>query len=357
MVACTVNPDFWYKKRVLLTGHTGFKGSWAAIWLNQMGAEVVGLSLAPETTPSLYQMTSSELNQTSHLEDICEREKIAEIVKNFQPEIVLHMAAQALVRKSYRLPLETYETNVIGTLNLLDALVDVETLQAVLVVTSDKVYQNNEKGCPFKESDPLGGDDPYSSSKAACEIATASFAKSFFSQKNIPIATARAGNVIGGGDFSEDRLIPDIWKAAEKGEAVTLRYPNATRPWQHVLESISGYFTYLQALAETPHSNLPKALNFGPANMEVLSVGKIASRMQASFGINTNWDLEETPQPAEKSALALDASLAHDTIGWQAQWNCEQTLEKTAAWYEAYRQTTDMHAFTIKQIQEYSDQT
>lgn len=356
MVNCPVDPDFWHKKRVLLTGHTGFKGAWTAIWLQRMGAQVVGLSLAPENDRSLYQMTASNLDQTSHFIDIRNRTATAEIVKEFQPEIVLHMAAQALVRKSYRLPIETYETNVIGTLNVLNALVDVEELQAVLVVTSDKVYQNNEEGRPFTENDPLGGDDPYSSSKAACEIATASFAKSFFSETNIPIATARAGNVIGGGDFSEDRLIPDIWRAAENGDVVTLRYPNATRPWQHVLESISGYLTYLQALTKNPQGHLPKSLNFGPTDMETLSVGHIATRLQASFGINANWDLEKAPQPAEKSALALDASLAEHTLGWRALWDSKQTFEKTAAWYEALRNKNNMYSFTLSQIQEYSGQ-
>ena len=356
MTGCAVDNGFWRKKRVLLTGHTGFKGAWASVWLAQMGAEVFGVSLPPETDPSLYQIISSEVNHTSYFVDINDRQKLTEIVQDVQPEIVLHMAAQALVRKSYRLPLETYQTNVLGTLNLLNALIGVTAIKAVLVVTSDKVYLNNEMGHPFKESDPLGGDDPYSSSKAACEIATASFAQSFFAGKNIPIATARAGNVIGGGDFSEDRLIPDIWRAAENGESVKLRYPNATRPWQHVLESISGYLTYLQSLstASASDKNIPKALNFGPADMEVLSVGKIASRLQASFGINSDWDLESTPQLPEKSSLALDASLADETINWRAKWNSEQTLEKTAAWYEAYRNKKNMHAFTLKQIQEYS---
>ncbi len=356
MLKCTVDQNFWNKKRVLLTGHTGFKGAWAAIWLQQMGAEVVGLSLAPETNQSLYQLTLPELKQTSYIKDIRNREEVDSIVEDFQPEIVLHMAAQALVRKSYRLPLETYETNVIGTLNILQALLRVQSLKAVLVITSDKVYLNKDDGHPFKESDPLGGDDPYSSSKAACEIATASYAKSFFTPKNIPVATARAGNVIGGGDFSEDRLIPDIWRAAEKGEVVTLRYPHATRPWQHVLESISGYLTYIQALCEPDAINIPKSLNFGPANMEVLSVGKIASRLQTNFGINADWDLEIAPQPAEKLALAIDASHAYDTIGWRAKWGSEQALEKTAEWYEAYRDKRNMYAFTLQQIQEYSGQ-
>jgi len=348
-----VNPGFWRGKRVLLTGHTGFKGAWASVWLQKLGADVTGMSLAPEGERSLYNLVKPHLSQKSHIVDIRNREEVAAVVRKANPEIVLHMAAQALVRRSYREPLETYETNVQGTLNLLDTLKHEEHLKAVLVITSDKVYQNNEDGRPFVEHDPLGGDDPYSSSKAACEIATASFAKSFFADKGIPIVTGRAGNVIGGGDFSEDRLIPDIWRAAEKGEAVTLRFPNATRPWQHVLESVSGYLTYLQAIADNPQKQIPKALNFGPADGEVLSVGHIAGRLQASFGINSSWALETTPQPPEKTALALDATLAKETLGWSANWNSDTTLEKTASWYEAFGEGRDMFDFTASQIDEY----
>ena len=240
MTSAPVNPEFWKGRRVLLTGHTGFKGSWAAAWLSKMGAKVTGISLAAEGDVSLYNSIANQLSITSHIIDIRDAEALTTAVRKSNPEIVLHMAAQALVRRSYREPVYTYETNVMGTVNLLEALRELEELKTALIITSDKVYQNSEDGRAFKESDPLGGDDPYSSSKAACEIATASLAKSYFQEKGIPIATGRAGNVIGGGDFSEDRLIPDIWRAAEAGESVTLRYPGATRPWQHVLESVSA---------------------------------------------------------------------------------------------------------------------
>ncbi len=353
MTTCLVDPDFWRGKRVLLTGHTGFKGAWASAWLCRMGAQVTGISLPPEGERSLFGILEPSLNVTSHMVDIRDRKALTGVVDHAEPEIVLHMAAQALVRRSYREPVETYETNVMGTVNLLEALVSCRSLSAILVITSDKVYQNNDDGRPFTEDDPLGGDDPYSSSKAACEIATASFAKSLFAKAGVNVATGRAGNVIGGGDFSEDRLIPDIWRAAERGEGVTLRYPEATRPWQHVLESVSGYLVYLQALAGEAGDILPQALNFGPADGEVLTVGHIADQLQASFGINETWALEKKPQPPEKSYLALDAGLAERSLGWRARWNSATTLEKTVAWYDALRQNADMAALTLSQIKDY----
>ncbi|MCG8490848.1 MAG: CDP-glucose 4,6-dehydratase [Sneathiellales bacterium] len=347
--------SFWKGKRVLLTGHTGFKGAWAAAWLTKLGAEVTGIALAPEQDHSLIRCLEEQLNIQSHILDIRDASKLDKIVKKAKPEVVLHMAAQALVRRSYQFPLETYETNVTGTLNLLLSLRETENLKAVLVVTSDKVYQNNEEGRPFVETDILGGDDPYSSSKAACEIATASMAKSYYADKSIRIATARAGNVIGGGDFSEDRLIPDIWRAANKGDAVTLRYPDATRPWQHVLESISGYLIYLEALFADEDNALPTALNFGPAEQEVLTVGEIAFNVQKAFGINSDWQRVKSGEKllAEKAHLALDASLAEKVLGWKATWNSRETLEKTVDWYRRYSQGDDMKTVTDRQIEEF----
>ena len=353
MNLANVNPEFWKGRRVLLTGHSGFKGAWAALWLSKMGANVTGISLPPEGEFSLYNSLADRLPITSHFIDIRDTEKLSAIVHESNPEIVLHMAAQALVRRSYREPIFTYETNVLGTLNLLEAIRNLPNLQAALIITSDKVYKNNEDGRAFKEADPLGGDDPYSSSKAACEIATASFAKSFFTEAGIPIATARAGNVIGGGDFSEDRLIPDIWRAAKEGNAVTLRYPGATRPWQHVLESVSGYLVYLQQLSGDEGASLPQALNFGPQDGAVMTVGEIAREVQKSFGIEGDWNLVNETQPPEKSALALDASLARISLGWQARWTPTETLTKTVKWYRAFGETTDIYDFTLSQIDEY----
>ncbi|MEP3247754.1 MAG: CDP-glucose 4,6-dehydratase [Sneathiella sp.] len=353
MSQCLVKPDFWKGKRVLLTGHTGFKGAWTAAWLNRMGAHVTGISLPPEGEFSLINRLEPHLSITSHFLDIRDRQALTSIVEDANPQIVLHMAAQALVRRSYREPVETYETNVIGTVNLLESLSKVGALEAVLVITSDKVYQNNDEGRPFVETDILGGDDPYSSSKAACEIAVASLAKSLFVNTGVPIATGRAGNVIGGGDFSEDRLIPDIWRAARQGNAVTLRFPEATRPWQHVLESVSGYLTYLQALAGEEAYSGPCSLNFGPVDGAVITVGHIASRVQAAFGVTGDWLLDNQPKPAEKSYLALDASLARITLGWQARWTPEETLDMTVNWYRAFDEGADMHALTLAQIEDY----
>jgi len=355
MTSKRVNPEFWKGKRVLLTGHTGFKGAWAAAWLCKMGADVTGVALVPEGENNLFSCVEAGLGMRSHIVDIRQADQLETVVRNANPDIVLHMAAQALVRRSYASPVETYETNVTGTINLLLALQEIEALKAVLVITSDKVYQNNDDGRPFVETDHLGGDDPYSSSKAACEIATASMAKSYFADKNIRIATGRAGNVIGGGDFSEDRLIPDIWRAANKGEAVTLRYPDATRPWQHVLESVSGYLIYLEALFDDDAGKLPAALNFGPAEQEVLTVGEIAHDVQQAFGINSDWQkvASEEKLLAEKTHLALDASLAEKTLDWKATWNSRQTLDKTVEWYRGYSQGGDMKALTDRQIEEF----
>ena len=353
MKSAHVDPGFWKGRRVLLTGHTGFKGAWATAWLSKMGAEVTGLSLPPEGEFSLYGRIAEKLALKSHFVDIRDRERLNNVVQESNPEIVLHMAAQALVRRSYREPVSTFETNVMGTINLLHGLVEHPDLRAALIVTSDKVYLNHEDGRAFKETDPLGGDDPYSSSKAACEIATASFAKSFFTDGNTRIATARAGNVIGGGDFSEDRLIPDIWRAARQGKTVTLRYPHATRPWQHVLESVSGYLVYLQALAGEEGGELPKALNFGPAEGEVITVGRIAQQVQKAFGIDGDWGLINKEQPPEKSFLALDASLAEQTLGWRTKWNGDETLTKTVDWYKAFSDNQDILTLTLSQIEEY----
>ncbi len=348
-----INSDDWRGRRILLTGHTGFKGAWTALWLAKMGAEVTGISLEPEGDISLYGSLKNSLNMTSHIIDIRDRDALEQAIQNADPEFVLHMAAQALVRRSYRQPVYTYETNVMGTVNLLNGLTRISGLKAAVMVTSDKVYLNRDEGRAFIEDDPLGGDDPYSSSKAACEIAVASLSKSLFQDSPARIATARAGNVIGGGDFSEDRLVPDIWRAAQDGNPVTLRYPNATRPWQHVLESVSGYLTYLQALAQDAEHKLPLALNFGPADQQNITVGRIAADVQSAFGIDEDYSLVSSQQPLEKAFLALDASLARKVLNWQTRWDAPTTLKKTVDWYTAFSNNQDVTALTLSQIEEY----
>jgi CDP-glucose 4,6-dehydratase len=344
---------FWQNKRVLLTGHTGFKGSWATLWLSSMGAHVTGLSLAPEAEPNLFQLADIEKHCTSHIADIRDQATITSIIQKSEPEIVLHMAAQPLVRRSYAGPVETFATNVMGTVHLLEALRHTPSAQTILVVTTDKVYENADTGEAFVETAPLGGHDPYAASKAATEIVVQSYARSFFASDNRKLATARGGNVIGGGDFSQDRLIPDIYRALSKGEQVTLRNPDATRPWQHVLDCLNGYFLYAQALHE--QSNLPPALNFGPPpDAAPRPVAQVTSKMLEAFGHETSWKPDSNKnQPHEMARLALDTTLARRTLGWQDYLDADQAIEWTADWYKAFANGENIRQKTQKQIADF----
>ncbi|HKP78025.1 MAG TPA: CDP-glucose 4,6-dehydratase, partial [Phenylobacterium sp.] len=306
-----VNPGFWAGKRVLLTGHTGFKGSWAAIWLSRLGAEVTGLALPPDQTPALFTLAGVESRVASRFVDLRHGEAVAAAVAARAFDLILHMAAQPIVRASVEDPIGTFQTNVMGTAHLLQALRSQTALQAVLVITSDKVYANNDAGRAFVEGDNLGGKDPYSASKAATEIVVQSFAKSYF--QAVPVGTARGGNVIGGGDFSRDRLVADIVRAARGGEPVVLRHPEATRPWQHVLDCLAGYFAHLEALATNPAT--PRALNFGPKpGGPQVSVGELATLGVEALG-GQPWRHEPDPQSIEAKSLAIDASLAKRVLG------------------------------------------
>ncbi|MBI1261169.1 MAG: CDP-glucose 4,6-dehydratase [Rhizobiales bacterium] len=347
-----IDSTFWQGRRVLLTGHTGFKGAWAALWLNQMGARVSGISLAPETSPDLFDLANVSSVVDSHILDLAERDKLTELVARLDPEIVLHMAAQPLVRRSYVQPVETYLTNVMGTVHLLDALRTTSSLRTVLVVTTDKVYENAETGQSFREDDRLGGHDPYAASKAAAEIVTASYAKSFFNERGIRVATARGGNVIGGGDFSEDRLIPDIWRAAKAGTPLKLRSPNASRPWQHVLDCLTGYFAYVRALDE--RAKVPTALNFGPhPDAPSIRVAELAEAVQSTLGNGEAWQPDEAPAPHEMSALEIDSSLARACLGWEDRlpgYDCVQWL---VDWYQALNAGEDMRTVSLAQLSAY----
>lgn len=347
----TINRDFWKDKRVLLTGHTGFKGSWAGLCLADLGAKVTGFSLAPETAPSLFALLDGRQEVASYIGDIRDDAAVAAVVKDADPEIVIHMAAQALVRRSYREPLQTVHTNVLGTANLLQALRAAPALKTVLVITSDKVYRNDERGVAFGEDAPLGGDDPYSASKAAQEIIAQSWASSFFAEKGVTVATARAGNVIGGGDFSEDRLIPDIWRAEKDDRALTLRYPKATRPWQHVLDLTAGYLMYIEALSRAPTA-APRALNFGPLSDDTYTVEAISARMLEALGSR------HAPRIApsalkEKTALSVDAAKAAAVLGWRPRLSLGQTVALTAQWYRAFNAGADVMRETMDQIHGY----
>jgi len=344
-----VNPAFWAGKRVLLTGHTGFKGSWAAIWLTRMGAQVTGLALAPDQSPSLFEMARVAERTTSHVADIRDGAAIDRALAGRAFDIVLHMAAQAIVRTSVEDPLATFDTNVMGTARLLQALRGQPALQAVLTITSDKVYANNDGGRAFVEGDNLGGKDPYSASKAAAEIVVQSFAKSYF--PNVAVATARGGNVIGGGDFSRDRLVADIVRAQRAGEAVTLRHPKATRPWQHVLDCLAGYFTHLEALATRPDA--PRALNFGPrpGGPEV-TVGELASLGVTALG-GQPWRHEPDPTSLEAKALAIDATLARTALGFESRLDAPQAVALTMDWYARQGAGEDALGLCLEQIEGY----
>jgi CDP-glucose 4,6-dehydratase len=347
-------PKFWAGRSVLLTGHTGFKGAWAGLWLASMGARVHGLALAPETHPNIHDLLGTGHLASHGFGDIRDRQVVADAVQRAAPDIVIHMAAQALVRRSYREPVATFDTNILGTAHLLDALRDVPGLKCVLVVTSDKVYENRDDGHRFVEGDHLGGADPYSASKAAAEIVTASYAKSFFAARGIPVVTGRAGNVIGGGDWSEDRLLPDVWRAVQTNSTVELRYPQSTRPWQHVLEPVSGYLTFIERICDDAGGRLPHAMNFGPRDERAITVAEIADVLHRALGVGGGWRQAPGEHPPEKATLAIDASLAHEMLGWSARLSAEEAVQWTADWYKAYGQGAQMRDFTLQQIGDYA---
>ncbi len=345
------DPAFWRGRRVLLTGHTGFKGGWTALWLARMGAEVTGLALAPDTEPSLFALAGIAGDVHSQCADLRERQAVADIVAAARPQIVLHLAAQPLVRRSLADPVGTYATNVMGTAHLLDALAERRDLDAVLVVTSDKVYANAETGDAFAETDPLGGKDPYSASKAATEMVVASFRASCFEPRGVPLATARGGNVIGGGDFAEDRIVPDVVRAAQAGEAVILRHPEAVRPWQHVLDCVGGYLVYAEALATK--ANADRALNFGPETGPAISVGELVAQVQGALGAASGWRHEPVAGSVEARRLKLDSSRARHLLGWRDRLPGHAAVEATARWYARWMSGADMRDVSIADITAY----
>lgn len=344
------DPAFWRGKRVLLTGHTGFKGSWTALWLARLGAHVHGFGLAPVGSPADHFTLAgvADVLAESRFGDLRDRAAVTKAVAAADPDIVLHMAAQALVRRSLRDPADTWGSNITGTLHLLEALREKAPGATTLVVTSDKVYANDDSGRAFAEGDPLGGKDPYSASKAACEILVASHQASF---AQASLATARGGNVIGGGDFAEDRIMPDIVRAALAGEPVALRHPDATRPWQHVLDCLAGYLLYAEALAT--RAAPPSALNFGPEAGAPVTVREAAETVGGLLGMDPCWRHEPVPGSVEAKALALDTDLARRTLGWRDRLPGDEALAWTAGWYAAWREGADMAAHSRDQIARY----
>ena len=328
------DPAFWDGKRVLLTGHTGFKGSWATLWLKRMGAELTGIALAPETEANHFTLARAGEGMESHILDLRDREAVSAVVAAAKPELVIHMAAQPLVRRSIRDPHTTWSTNVGGTASLLDALIAHETGAPVLVITSDKVYANDGSGRAFAEDDRLGDKDPYSASKAACEIMVRSYRMTYFAGAGIPIASVRAGNVIGGGDFSEDRIVPDIVRAAQAGQDVVLRHPEATRPWQHVLDCLTGYFAYAETIATDPEA--PTALNLGPDPTKEVTVAQATETIASLLGKGTGWVHEPVPGSIEAKSLGLDSTLARKVLDWDDRLPGQGALDWTAEWYAAW---------------------
>jgi CDP-glucose 4,6-dehydratase len=347
-----VTPSFWNGRRVLLTGHTGFKGAWASLMLADYGANVTAFSLPPQSQPNLWQLIQNRVPIACETVDLRDAAAVATICHAVQPEIVLHMAAQAQVRDGYRDPVETFSANVMGTVNLLEGLRRSAPPMAVLVVTSDKVYANSEDGAPFAECSPLGGSDPYSASKAATEIVVRSYAESYFESCGVPLATARGGNVVGGGDFSSDRLVPDVYRAARTGTPVELRYPSATRPWQHVLDCLAGYFTYAEYLVGRTSAE-PSALNFGPISEPQMSVAQVAEAIGEKLGNKHPWRKAAGAFPPEKKQLRLDSRLATRTLGWFPKLDLAGTIDWTAEWYAAFADGKDPLELMLLQLARY----
>ncbi|MGX4643847.1 CDP-glucose 4,6-dehydratase [Massilia sp. SYSU DXS3249] len=323
-------------KKVLVTGHTGFTGGWACLWLKSIGAEVRGFSLAPETTPSLFEAVGLAGEVPTTFGDICDLGLLTDTIRAFAPDLILHLAAQPLVRRSYREPVSTFAVNAQGTAHVLEAARLVKSVRGVVCVTTDKVYKNNEWAWPYRENDPLGGKDPYSASKAAAEMVIQSYAASYpWSEGKGPaIATARGGNIIGGGDWSEDRLIPDFVRAVVDGGTMTLRYPDATRPWQHVLALVHGYLMLLAGLVSDSPERYARAWNLGPQDAKHHSVRDVLELLSAHWS-RPQLDYMDNPLP-EAGALALDSSLARNQLGWQPVWDTGQVVAETAAWYRDY---------------------
>ena len=350
----TVDPVFWKDKKVFLTGHTGFKGSWLSLWLQNMGALVKGFSLDVNTSPSLFKQANVAEQMESEIGDIRNLEQLTKSMVSFSPDILIHMAAQPLVRLSYQEPVDTYTTNVIGTVNVLEAARKCSNLKAIVSVTTDKCYENKEWEWGYRENESMGGHDPYSSSKGCAELVTSAYRRSFFSSKNTAsVASARAGNVIGGGDWAEDRLIPDILKAFENTESVVIRNPLSTRPWQHVLEPLSGYLVLAQELFLNGDV-FAEGWNFGPKEEDCKPVSWILDEMVTYWGNNASWSLDKNNNPHEAGFLKLDCSKASNRLKWNPKWNLQLTLKSIVDWHQIYSNGGDIKKQCLKEINTYS---
>jgi CDP-glucose 4,6-dehydratase len=347
-----IDQNFWKGKRVFLTGHTGFKGSWLSLWLSSLGAEVKGYALPPPTTPSLFNEAKVGSLIDSQIADIRDQDVLYEGMTKFNPDILIHMAAQPLVRYSYEAPIETYEVNVIGTVKVLEVARSCPNLKAIVNITTDKCYENDERSEGYKESDPMGGHDPYSSSKGCAELVASAYRRSFLQGQGIGLASVRAGNVIGGGDWADDRLIPDILRSFEKNEPVVIRNPKATRPWQHVLEPLSGYLVLAQKLYEN-QEEYAEGWNFGPNEQDIKPVDWILDEMILKWP-GSSWKLDNNSNPHEAIFLKLDISKAKSKLGWSPVWKLSQTLKKIVSWHHAWLNKEDMQAICLAEIKEYT---
>jgi CDP-glucose 4,6-dehydratase len=356
-VESMVNPtaSFWTGRRVLVVGHTGFKGSWLSIWLHRLGARVAGLSLPPPTTPSLFELAGLQDLISTNFGDIRDLAVVTDAMRNWRPEIIFHLAAQALVRRSYREPVETYATNVMGTVHVLESVRTAPSVETVVVVTSDKCYENREWLWPYRETEAMGGYDPYSSSKGCAELVTSAYRRSFYSAsagRSVGIATARAGNVVGGGDWSEDRLLPDCMRALSAGRQIEIRNPHAIRPWQHALEPLCGYLILAERLNADSES-FGDAWNFGPAEDDARPVSWIASQIVEQWGSNAGWSLVTKDAPHEATYLRVDASQARMRLGWAPRLRLEDALDWTVTWHRRLNSGEPALALSDEQIARY----
>ncbi|GAC1621941.1 MAG: CDP-glucose 4,6-dehydratase [Nevskia sp.] len=347
-----VDPNFWRGKRVFLTGHTGFKGGWLSLWLQSMGAQVHGFALAPQTIPSLYEEARVTEGMSSTVGDIRDLHSVLSSMRAFSPDIVLHMAAQPLVRRSYVEPVETYATNVMGTVHVLEAARSAGNVRVIVSVTTDKCYENREWVWGYREDEPMGGYDPYSNSKGCAELVASAYRRSFMEKEGIALASARAGNVIGGGDWALDRLVPDVLRAFELGKPVIIRNPNSIRPWQHVLEPLSGYLVLAQRLW-TDRGAVAEGWNFGPRDEDARPVQWIVERMASLWGSGASWQLDGSDNPHEAGYLKLDISKAHHRLGWVPRWSLGEALQRILDWHKAWLGRADVRALCLQHIADY----
>lgn len=348
-----IDPKFWRGKRVFLTGHTGFKGSWLSLWLQSMGAELHGYALTPPTTPALFDEANVAQGMSSVIGDVRDYGSLLEALKQSRAEIVIHMAAQPLVRLSYDQPVETYATNVMGTVHLLEAIRQVGTVRAVVNVTTDKCYENKEWVWGYREDEPMGGYDPYSNSKGCSELVTSAYRRSFFQKTDTCLASGRAGNVIGGGDWALDRLVPDILRSFERKEPVIIRNPYATRPWQHVLEPLSGYLTLAQKLYEDGQS-FAEGWNFGPKEEDAKPVQWIVEELVHDWGAGASWQIDCGEHPHEANYLKLDISKAKSRLNWQPRWNLAKALGEITVWHQSWLAGENIQQLCLRQIEQFN---